>query len=266
VGSGPDGISSDATHVWVANYGGNSVTELNASSGSAVQTIGVGSGPHAVSSDGTHVWVANNGSNTVTELNASDGSAVQTIGVGSYPVAVSSDGTHVWVVNNGNNTVTELAIYVDDAYSYAGGGGTGTAPASGSGQDSSSITLAANTFANPGYTFAGWNDGTSTYQPGDSYTLASGGSAITFTAQWTLAVPTITTFTPTSGPVGTIVTIKGTNLSGATKVTFNGVKGTITKDTAMRLKVKVPSGATTGKIKVITPGGKVKTATVFTVT
>jgi hypothetical protein len=76
----------------------------------------------------------------------------------------------------------------------------------------------------------------------------------------------ITKFTPSSGPVGTVVTIKGTNLSGATKATFNGVKGTITSDTATKLKVKVPSGATTGKIKVVTPGGKATTITAFTVT
>jgi hypothetical protein len=55
-------------------------------------------------------------------------------------------------------------------------------------------------------------------------------------------------------------------LSGATNVTFNGVTGTITKDTETTIKVKVPMGATTGKIKVVTPGGPVKTATVFTVT
>ena len=40
---------------------------------------------------------------TVTELNASTGSFVQTIGVGSYPEAVSSDGTHVWVANVGDH-------------------------------------------------------------------------------------------------------------------------------------------------------------------
>jgi hypothetical protein len=78
--------------------------------------------------------------------------------------------------------------------------------------------------------------------------------------------PAVTSFAPAVGPVGTTVTIKGTNLNGATKVTFNGVKGTITSDTATKLKVKVPIGATTGKIKVVTPSGQVKTATAFTVT
>ena len=37
----------------------NTVSELNASTGSVVQTITVGSGPYGVSSDGTHVWVTN---------------------------------------------------------------------------------------------------------------------------------------------------------------------------------------------------------------
>ena len=59
---GPDAISSDGTHVWVANSG-NSVTELSASTGALVQVIsGSGYGfdaPEAISSDGTDVWVAN---------------------------------------------------------------------------------------------------------------------------------------------------------------------------------------------------------------
>jgi hypothetical protein len=78
--------------------------------------------------------------------------------------------------------------------------------------------------------------------------------------------PTITSFSPASGPPGTTVTIKGTNLAGATKVTFNGKAATITSDSATKIKVTVPSGATTGKIKVTTPGGKVTSATNFTVT
>jgi len=34
----------------------------------------------------------------------------------------------------------------------------------------------------------------------------------------------------------------------------------------MTRKVSMPTGATTGTIKVVTPGGRAKTATVFTVT
>ena len=109
VGTNPSGVSSDGTHVWVTNLNSNTVSELDASTGSVIQTIGLGAyyGPSGVSSDGTHVWVADQGVATVTELNASTGSVVQTIGVGTYPYSVSSDGTHVWVAN-GSNTVTEL--------------------------------------------------------------------------------------------------------------------------------------------------------------
>ncbi|MGB7052367.1 MAG: putative Ig domain-containing protein [Acidimicrobiales bacterium] len=108
VGFGPEGISSDGTHVWVANYHSDTVTELAASTGGVIQTIAVGSGPEGISSDGTNVWVANFLSNTVTELNASTGALVQTIDVGGQPDAISSDGTDVWVANFLSNTVTEL--------------------------------------------------------------------------------------------------------------------------------------------------------------
>jgi hypothetical protein len=78
--------------------------------------------------------------------------------------------------------------------------------------------------------------------------------------------PTITTFTPKKGPVGTLVTINGANLLGATSVTFNGVAGTITLDDANEIQVMVPAGATTAKIKVVTTRGNAKTATAFKVT
>jgi hypothetical protein len=76
---------------------------------------------------------------------------------------------------------------ITDAYSYNTNGGS-TAPASGSGNDGSTITLASSP-TQSGYTFGGWNDGTTTYAAGASYTLSSNGSAIVFTAQWTVATP-----------------------------------------------------------------------------
>ena len=80
------------------------------------------------------------------------------------------------------------------------------------------------------------------------------------------AAPKIKSFTPASGPPGATVTIAGVNLSGVTVVTFNGSEATITKDTATKIKVTVPTGATTGKINVTTPGGSAKSASTFTIT
>jgi uncharacterized repeat protein (TIGR01451 family) len=78
--------------------------------------------------------------------------------------------------------------------------------------------------------------------------------------------PKITSFTPASGAVGATVTVKGTNLENATKVALHGKVATITSDTATQIKFTVPTGATTGKIVVTTPGGDVSSATNFKVT
>ena len=67
VDTDPFGVSSDGTHVWVANQGGT-VSEIDASTGRGVQTISDRGSPAGVSSDGTRVWVANNGFGTVSEI------------------------------------------------------------------------------------------------------------------------------------------------------------------------------------------------------
>jgi len=78
--------------------------------------------------------------------------------------------------------------------------------------------------------------------------------------------PTITKFSPTSGAIGATVTITGTNLLHATQVTLGGKTATISSDTATTIKVKVPTGAVTGKIVVTTAGGTATSATNFRVT
>jgi RHS repeat-associated protein len=74
----------------------------------------------------------------------------------------------------------------------------------------------------------------------------------------TQQTPTITSFTPTEGPVGTSVTITGTNFDPVpanNTVTFNGVTATVTAATATSLTTTVSAGATTGPITVTTTGG-----------
>jgi len=79
------------------------------------------------------------------------------------------------------------------------------------------------------------------------------------------SAPTITGFTPASGPVGTSVTISGTNFTGATAVAFNGVSASFTVTSATTIQATVPTGATTGPLSVTTPGGTGTSANVFTV-
>ncbi|MDO7845075.1 Ig-like domain repeat protein [Hymenobacter sp. M29] len=82
----------------------------------------------------------------------------------------------------------------------------------------------------------------------------------------TVPAPTITSFTPTSGPVGTTVTVTGTNLGGASAVTVNGTAGTITgTPTATSFTFTVGSGSGTGPIGVTTPGGSASSSGSFTV-
>ncbi len=78
--------------------------------------------------------------------------------------------------------------------------------------------------------------------------------------------PHISSFTPTSGPVGTEVKISGTTFTGASKVTFGGVDATsfeVVNDS--QVDAIVPSGAKTGPIEITTPGGAGTSATTFTV-
>jgi IPT/TIG domain len=94
------------------------------------------------------------------------------------------------------------------------------------------------------------------------------GTAATSTADFTVAATcaTITSFTPTSGPVGTVVKITGTGFTGATAVSFNNVAATTFHvDSATQITATVPTGATTGKIRVTVGGGTVASATDFTV-
>jgi hypothetical protein len=79
--------------------------------------------------------------------------------------------------------------------------------------------------------------------------------------------PTVSGFSPTSGPVGTSVTITGTGFTGATGVSFNGTPATtFTVNSATQVTATVPTGATTGPVSVTTGGGTGTSTNSFTVT
>jgi uncharacterized repeat protein (TIGR03803 family) len=70
---------------------------------------------------------------------------------------------------------------------------------------------------------------------------------------------------PTSGKVGTTINILGTNLTGATSVTFNGDSAVFTVVSSSQIKATVPTGAAPGLVKVTTPTGTLTSNDVFRV-
>ena len=74
----------------------------------------------------------------------------------------------------------------------------------------------------------------------------------------------ITSFSPSTGGVGTVVTISGTGLGTASAVRFNGVAGTAVKTSAGVISAKVPAGASTGRMSITTSTGTYQTGTNFT--
>jgi uncharacterized delta-60 repeat protein len=93
-----------------------------------------------------------------------------------------------------------------------------------------------------------------------------GGTSAAATFVVTTPAPTLLSFAPAQGLVGTAVTVRGTNLTGATALTLNGVSvGSFTVVDAATLSFVVPAGATSGLLSVTTPGGTATSASAFTV-
>jgi uncharacterized repeat protein (TIGR03803 family) len=69
----------------------------------------------------------------------------------------------------------------------------------------------------------------------------------------------------TSGKVGAVVKILGTDLTGATSVSFNGTAAPFTVVAPSLITATVPAGATSGKVEVVTPSGTLSSDVPFRV-
>ncbi|MGP8241047.1 MAG: IPT/TIG domain-containing protein, partial [Solirubrobacteraceae bacterium] len=90
-------------------------------------------------------------------------------------------------------------------------------------------------------------------------TTVGGKSAVSSADDFTyVAAPTVTKVEPAEGPVagGTIVTITGTNFTGAKEVKFGSVAATgVTVNTATSITAQAPAGSGTVDVTVVTVGG-----------
>jgi outer membrane protein assembly factor BamB len=108
----PTGLAVASGHLWVANGAGNSVTEINPSTGawlaSFVRSSGYGfNRPDAITTSGANLFVANAGG-SVTEMSSRTGTFVRSISGASFrfadPIAIASWGPTVFVLNTGGSS------------------------------------------------------------------------------------------------------------------------------------------------------------------
>jgi hypothetical protein len=100
----------------------------------------------------------------------------------------------------------------------------------------------------------------------DLLTANSNSNTVGVLLNTTAGMPTLTNISPTNGPVGTRVTLTGTNLGGTTAVKFNGLStSSFTAVNATTVTVIVPAGASTGPVSVTTGAGTASSST-FTIT
>jgi len=95
--------------------------------------------------------------------------------------------------------------------------------------------------------------------------VSPGGTAVSGASFTVIPLPTISSFVPTVGPVGTVVTVSGTNLDRAISATVNGVAANVTAASAEKATVFVPANATKGPISIVTPYGYCVSAEEFSV-
>ena len=127
--------------------------------------------------------------------------------------------------------------------------------------------------ANGNYSFTGLPNGSYLVTPTKtSFTFSPASRTVTVSGANATGInfvtpPSITSFTPASGPVATSVTLTGTGFTGATGVSFNGTAATtFTVNSDTQISATVPTGATSGKITVTNAAGTGTSATSFTVT
>jgi RHS repeat-associated protein len=243
VGKDPTGVSIDDTsnQALITLEKDDAVMVLDLTSETILNTIPVGEKPQGIAIDtGLNLSViANKKSNSLSVIDLATKTLIQTVNVGKDPigVAVHPLTQEAFVANHGDDTVS-----VVDLTTYTI---TETIPVGNRPRDIAihpALNLAVVT-----------NEGS------DDVTILILGSP---------PVPTIDSFSPTSGLIGDEIIITGDNFDpdpANNTVQFNGVQAVVTAATVTSITTHVPSGATTGPISVTTPGGMGTSATDFTV-
>jgi len=287
---GQSTISTNSAHAFLYNNNTSTMKDLGTLGGATSQAVDINdagqvTGDSQNSKGQTHAFFYN-GSGPLKDLGTLGGTSSNAVAInklgqvlGNSPT--SSDPLHAFIYDSSKNTIKDLGT-LGGSYSHgfainAGGqvvGYSGTSIGANHGflyDPKTAVITDLNDLlpANSGWqitnAFAINDNGQilalGTHNGSNSYCLLT--PSLIAPA---ILVPRITTFSPGSGKVGDTVTIKGSNLAGAT-VTFNGKKAVIDalKSSATMLVVTVPAEAISGNITVSTSAGDDTSAAIFTV-
>jgi len=90
--------------------------------------------------------------------------------------------------------------------------------------------------------------------------IAASGCGASATAP---TAPAVSSFSPSNGPPGAVVTLAGSGFTGVTSVAFNGVSASFSVSATNEIKTVVPRHATNGPIAVASSAGAGKSAATF---
>ena len=149
----PDGIATDGTNLWIADWGNHTirrvviatgvVTTMAGAAGVAGSDDGTGSSarfdyPVLITTDGTNLYLTDWGNFTirkiviatgvVTTLAGTAGASGSTDGTGAEarfggPIGITVDGANLYVVDNNNNTIRKVVIATGVVTTVAGTAG-----------------------------------------------------------------------------------------------------------------------------------------------
>jgi streptogramin lyase len=264
--------------LWFTNSDNNSIGRITTAGkvtnyvNATISTPGYEAGGITAGSDGA-LWFTNYGNDSIGRITIA-GKVTNFTGTGiSAPAGITAgpDGD-LWFTNFGNNSIGRITA-TGKVTNYTGTGISRpiwiTAGSDGNlwftnyGNDSIGRITTAGTVTN--YTGTGISEpwGITAGPDGALWFTNYGNSSVGRIT--TSVTPEIKSFSPTSGMLGSAVTITGLNLGTATAVSFNGTPAAIVSKTATKVQADVPSGASTGPITVITPAGTAISAKTFKV-
>jgi YVTN family beta-propeller protein len=121
VGTKPHSVVYNGQHIFVTNFGSNSVSKIEPLTGAVVATIPVGANPAGIAYSeyyGT-LWVANSGDNTASVFYGHANSVGATYTVGTNPQRVACENYFVWITSTGDNKVAKRGAWVGGGAVFA---------------------------------------------------------------------------------------------------------------------------------------------------